>query len=116
MLGVNSTAFALYHLFGTWGIFHWTALISLGTLFLGMIPMWRRRPVGYLRLHLSFMYWSAMGLYAAAVSETLVRFPELAQWMGITRGWFYALVGMGTAAVMGIGAVFFVRKLPDWDR
>lgn len=116
MLGVNSTAFALYHLFGSLGIFHWMALISLSTLFMGMIPMWRRRPAGYLRLHLSFMYWSAMGLYAAAVSETLIRFPELAHWLGITRSWFYSLVGMGTAAVMVIAALFFVRKLPDWDR
>jgi len=44
MLVVLTTAFMIYRLFGTWGIFHWTAVISSLTLICGLIPILTRRP------------------------------------------------------------------------
>jgi len=38
------TAFMTYRLFGTWGIFHWTAVISSLTLICGLIPILIKRP------------------------------------------------------------------------
>lgn len=73
MVGVVATAFLIYRLFGGWGIFHWAALVSSLTLAGGMIPVLLRKPESWLSLHFSFMYWSVMGLYAAFVSESLVR-------------------------------------------
>ena len=58
------TAFMIYRLFGTWGVFHWTALISTLTLICGLVPILTRRPTNnYISLHFSFMYWSVIGLY-----------------------------------------------------
>jgi uncharacterized membrane protein len=56
MLVVLTTAFMTYRLFGTWGIFHWTAVISSLTLFCGLIPILTRRPSNnYVSLHFCFM-------------------------------------------------------------
>lgn len=44
MLVVLLTAFMTYRLFGTWGIFHWTAVISSLTIFAGLVPILIKRP------------------------------------------------------------------------
>jgi uncharacterized membrane protein len=54
------TAFMLYNLFGRWGIFHWTAVISSVTLLAGIVPMLIKSK-NAIKLHISFMYWSVMG-------------------------------------------------------
>ncbi len=116
MFVVLFTAFMIYQLFGTWGIFHWTALVSSLTLILGLIPILTKWPTkSYLSMHYSFMYWSVMGVYGAFVSETLVRMPKVVVESGIPNRVFYNMTGIGTALVMGIGVYFFLKFKPRWD-
>ena len=77
MLGVLITAFMIYQLYGTFGIFHWAAVLSLITLLGGMVPVLLKRPKHYISLHYNFMYWSVMGLYGAFAAETMVRLPDV---------------------------------------
>ena len=74
MLLVNVTALMIYRLFGTFGPFHWAALISLATLAAGWIPVRRRGP-GWLVRHAYFMAWSYVGLLAALAAEITSRVP-----------------------------------------
>lgn len=116
MLVLLVTAFMLYNLFGTWGIFHWTAVISSLTLIAGLYPIFKKRPKhNYISLHYSFMYWSVMGVYGAFVSETLVRMPRVVVESGIPNSVFYNMTGIGTAIVMGLGVYFFIKLKPKWD-
>ena len=74
MFGLNLTALLIYRLFGRFGVFHVLALISLATLLLGAGAVVLRRPrQGWLRSHYSFMGWSYVGLWAAALTEVTVR-------------------------------------------
>jgi len=115
MLVVLITAFMTYRLFGTWGIFHWTAVISSITLFCGLIPILIKQPLNnYKELHFCFMYWSIMGLYGAFVSETLVRMPKVVVDKDIPNRVFYNITGIGTALVMGLGVYFFLKLKPKW--
>jgi uncharacterized membrane protein len=116
MVVVLITAFMTYRLFGTWGIFHWTAVISSLTLFAGLFPILTKRPIkNHISLHFSFMYWSVMGVYGAFVSETLVRMPKVVVESGIPNSVFYNMTGVGTAIVMGFGVYFFLKLKPKWD-
>lgn len=117
MLVVLSTAFMTYKHFGNWGIFHWTAGISSITLILGFIPIYLRRPLNsYISLHFCFMYWSVMGVYAAFVSETLVRMPKVVVDSNIPNKVFYQMTGIGTALIMALGLSFFLKYKPKWNK
>ncbi len=117
MLIVLITAFLTYRLFGTWGLFHWTAVISSVTLICGLVPILTKRPINsYRSRHFSFMYWSVIGVYGAFVSETLVRMPQVVVESGIPNSVFYNMTGVGTAMVMGCGVYFFLKLKPTWDK
>jgi uncharacterized membrane protein len=117
MFVVLVTAFMTYRLFGNWGIFHWTAVISSLTLIAGLFPILTKRPTNnYISLHFSFMYWSVMGVYGAFVSETLVRMPKVVVESGIPNSVFYNMTGIGTAIVMGLGVYFFLKNKSKWDK
>ncbi len=116
MIMVNSTAFMLYNLYGKWGIFHWTALISSVTLLLGMIPMVIKRPSDYISYHFGFMYWSVVGLYGAFVAEVLVRIPNVIFDNGIPNTMFYNMLGVSLAITMGIGTYFFIYHTRKWEK
>lgn len=108
MLGVIVTAFLIYRLFGRFGIFHITALISLATLLAGMIPAILRKPVNsWFRWHYGFMFWSVIGLYAAFMAESLVRIPQTP---------FFGMVGIATFLVIGIGGVIFGVYQKKWSQ
>ncbi len=98
------TAFMIYRLFNGFGIFHVFAVISTVTLIGGMVPLFlkRKNAIAY---HLSFMYWSVMGLYAAFVSEIFTRVPEHPN--GLT---LFAC----TTAVMAIATVVWRKKKLKW--
>lgn len=99
MLVVNITAFLIYRLFGGFGVFHIAALVSLCTTIAGMVPvLWRKPEGGWLSLHLSFMYWSVMKLYAAFASEILTRVPDSP---------FFNMVSLATGLIMSIGGIYF---------
>jgi uncharacterized membrane protein len=106
MIGVLATAFMIYRLFGRFGIFHVTAIISSVTLMFGIIPAILRKPVNnWLRLHFGFMFWSVIGLYAAFAAESLVRIPQTP---------FFGMVGIATFAVMIFGGIVFGIKQNKW--
>lgn len=105
MIAVNVTAFCIYRLFGGFGPFHIAAIISLITLVLGMVPALLRTPKNWFDLHFAFMYYSVIGLYAAFVSETLVRIPGTH---------FGSMVGFSTCIVMFAGMGFFQWQRKKW--
>lgn len=77
MLVLLVTAFAIYRLFNSWGMFHYMAFVSLASIALGMIPVWTKKPLNKWKyMHFSFMYWSVIGLYCAFAAELLTRVPK----------------------------------------
>jgi len=117
MLILLVTAFTMYNLFGTWGIFHWTALVSSLTLIFGLIPIFTKRPKkNYGSLHFSFMYWSVIGLYGAFMAEILVRIPKIVVESGIPNKVFYNMTGIAVGITMGLGAYFFIKHKPKWEK
>ena len=115
ILGVNITAFMIYRLFGSFGIFHWMAVLSLLTLLAGMLPMLLKKPKSYVSLHFSFMYWSVMGLYAAFVAETMVRIPEVVIESGIPNATFYNMTGIAIGIVMVLAKYYAGKKRKKWS-
>ncbi len=110
MLVVNATAFGIYRLFGGFGPFHIAAIVSLLTLLAGMRPvLLRTRPKHWYTTHMSFMYWSVVGLYAAFASEVLVRLPER------PGAYFGLLVGAATAVIMGVAGLLQGRLVKRWS-
>ena len=109
------TAFAIYNLYGSFGVFHWLALVSTVTLAGGMVPVLLKRPVRtYVVLHFSFMYWSVVGLYMAFAAETLVRLPQVVIEGGVPNRTFYMMV-IGSMVVLGVIAnVIWYRMKPRW--
>ncbi len=116
MLLVLITAFTMYNLFGTWGIFHWMAVVSSLTIVLGLIPILTKRPKkNYISMHFSFMYWSVIGLYGAFMAETFVRLPKIVVESGIPNAMFYNMTGIAVGLTMGIGAYYFIKLKPKWE-
>lgn len=106
MLGVNTTAFLIYHLFGRFGPFHIAAVISSLTLLAGMIPVIFRHEIkSWFSLHMSFMYYSVIGLYAAFASELIVRLPGIRFWWSVM---------LATMLVMLAGVIFFRKYSTRW--
>lgn len=107
MILVIVSAFLLYNLTGKFNVFHVAAIVSAATLIAGLVPVFLKKPAkGYMEMHLSYMYWSVIGLYGAFVSETFVRIPSTP---------FWGMVGFGTALVMLIGGFVFATKKAKWE-
>jgi uncharacterized membrane protein len=107
MLGVNITAFFIYHLFNRFGPFHIAALISSLTLLAGMIPvLFRRHIKAWFNFHMGFMYYSVIGLYAAFASEIIVRIPGIRFWWSVLAA---------TMLVMLVAMVLFRKLSPRWS-
>jgi len=106
MVGLNVSALFIYDLFGYFAIFHYGAVFSLLTVTAGMVPTFKRKK-GWLDRHLSFMYWSLVGLYAAFASETLVRVPNSP---------FFGMVGVASAVIFALGWIGFIRLRKRWAR
>jgi uncharacterized membrane protein len=105
MLILNATAFMIYRLYGGFGIFHVAAIVSLTTLLLGMIPLMNKRTNKSIISHISFMYWSVIGLYAAFVSETLTRMPDKP---------FYTMLGIAVFSTCLAGTIGFRKYKNQW--
>ena len=102
------TAFLIYRLFGSFGLFHIAAAVSAVTLVAGMVPVITRRPRNnWLGYHFSFMFWSVLGLYAAFMAETLTRTPHTP---------FFQMVGIATGGVMLVGYIAFFFYKKKWSR
>jgi len=105
MLILNITAFMIYKLFGGFGIFHIAAIVSLITLLGGMIPIFISKSNKTLDFHISFMYWSVIGLYAAFVSESLTRIPDKP---------FYTMLGFAVFLTCGAGSLGYRKYKKQW--
>lgn len=103
MVLLNATALMIYDLFGRFGPFHALALVSLATVTAGVVPVWLRRPRGWLELHARFMSWSYAGLIAAFFAEIGTRVPGA----GLTTG-----VLVPTTVVMLAAALLIHRRIP----
>ena len=106
------TSFRIYALFGSFGVFHWLALISTLTLIGGMFPVLLRWPAGsFMVYHFSFMYWSVVGLYMAFFGELAARVPTIMGWRGDV-----SLLPAGIAGLLfAIGAqLVWNRKKREW--
>src|SRR4051812_10591314 len=74
MLGLNGTAFGLYDFFGSFGVFHWFAVLSLTSTIGALVPVLLRRPRRSWKIyHGYFMLYSYLGLLAATAAEIAVR-------------------------------------------
>ncbi len=108
MFVLNGTAFGLYNLFGRFGAFHVAAVISLVTVLAGLIPVLRKKPdPTWIVNHLSWMYWSVIGLYAAFVAEMLTRIPGSS---------FFGTVALASGATIVVGGFFYSRLIKKWAR
>ncbi|MFN4080949.1 MAG: DUF2306 domain-containing protein [Saprospiraceae bacterium] len=108
MVPMLITSFFIQRLYGGWGVFHVSSVVSSLTLAAGMLSVWFRRHIRpWKRLHWGFMYWSVIGLYAAFAAELMVRIPDTP---------FYAMVGVATAAVMVLGGLGFGLRIRVWEK
>ena len=108
MLAMNASALMIYRLFGGFGPFHVLALVSLVTLFLGVVPAVRRRP-GWLKKHYGRMSWSYVGLCAAFAAEIIVRTPAV---RGLGVGFGIAVL-VASSLVLLVGGTIIVRQRTD---
>lgn len=107
MAALDLSAFGMYRLFGVFGPFHIAAIVSALTVAAGMRAILKRpRSQRTIELHLVFMYWSVIGLYAAFFSELMVRVRINAAFM--------ILVSCATGATVLLGAVMQRRLIAKW--
>lgn len=108
MILVCASAMGIYRLTGTFGIFHVTAIVGFLTLAGGMIPMFiKNLEKKYKAVHVWFMYYSVLGLYAAFASELSVRIPDRP---------FYTMVGIATGTIFSVGTIFILKKEKMWTK
>jgi len=104
MVLVNGTALLLFRLTGAITPFHVAAVLSLATLIAGLVPVLRRSPEKvWLWRHATWMAGSYVGLWAAAVAETVTRLHLLPFW------WAVAAASMLT---VGVGTLVMSRTIP----
>lgn len=113
MLTVCVTAFLIYRLHNAFGILHFFAILSTVTLILGLYPLYFKGVKNPIVTHLSWMYWSVIGLYAAFAAEVFTRLPMVLN-VENSYGIFYALVGISSGLVTFAGSYFFKDKKDDW--
>lgn len=102
MVVLNVTAFMIYDLFGRFGPFHVSALMSTGSIIGGIVPaLFRKRSSNWIYRHYYFMNWSVVGLYAAFWAETLTRILPINQ--------FWPIVMIATGITVAIGS-FLIRR------
>lgn len=115
MIILNITAFMIFRLYGKFGLFHWMAIVSSLTLFAGLVPFLFIDKKKYMYLHLSFMYWSVIGLYCAFAAEVFSRLPQILEIANEKKAaMFYQMIGVATTLVMIIGAIFYIRSVKTW--
>lgn len=111
MLGLNGTAFLIYEVFGTFGAFHWLAVLSLVTLFSAIVPVVLHRPRATWQLcHAYFMSYSYLGLVAATAAEIAVRVPPL--WTSDRPNLYFAISAAApTVLVTLLGSILIRRAI-----
>ena len=108
MVILIASSFGIYRLFGKFGLFHYLSLVSMFSLFAGMLPMFKKvkLPKDY-ETHFKRMYWSVAGLYAAFAAESFVRIPKF--------GGFWVAVAWSFVLVFILCFVTFLKMRPVWS-
>ena len=106
MVVLNTTAFGIYRLLGTFGPFHVAAILSLATLMMGFLPALFRTTGNWIGWHVPGMYYSIVGLYAALAAEIVVRVPM--------SGAFFVKVLLATVLVTFIGVWNYRKASKKW--
>lgn len=114
MLIVCTTAFMIYRVHNTFGILHFFAVVSTVTLVLGMLPLYLKSYKNPIVAHLSWMYWSVIGLYCAFAAEIFTRLPLILNIQN-NFGMFYGLIGISAGLVGATGSYFFRKKKKSWE-
>lgn len=100
------SSFLIYRLFDGWGIFHYASIVSSVSVIAGVVPpLFLRHKSYWGRWHLTAMYWSVVGLWAAFIGEMSVRIPESS---------FMWMVGLAFGAVILVGVIIFAVKKSGW--
>ena len=115
MLIVCATSFMIFKVQGSFGVLHFFATLSTITLIFGMFPLYSDFLKNPIVTHLSWMYWSVIGLYCAFAAEIFTRLPMLFN-LKNSYGIFYTLVGISTGLVGFAGSYHFRRKKSDWEK
>lgn len=107
MIVLIVSSFGIYRLFGKFGLFHFFSIVSTFSLVMGMIPMLKKqRTAKDYKTHLTRMYFSVVGLYAAFAAESFVRIPKL--------GTFWSVVAWSFVLVTVISIAIFIKKRKEW--
>ena len=115
MIIVCASAFMIYRVHNSIGILHFFAFVSTLTLFLGLLPLYYKGYRNPIVAHLSWMYWSVIGLYCAFAAEIFTRLPVILDIQN-SFGIFYVLVGISTGIVGMIGSYFFKKNKKSWEK
>lgn len=121
MLVLNGTALAIYRLFGTFGPFHYAALISLATIVAGTLVAREARRARMARdlkrrerlvsVHYRFTTFGYVGLLAAFASESITRIPMFRVLAG-GPGLLFGLAVLGaTLLVFAVGTWLIQTRL-----
>ncbi|ALM06397.1 hypothetical protein SB49_00125 [Sediminicola sp. YIK13] len=106
MFLVCGSALGVYNITGDFGVFHILAIAGLLTLIMGLSPLLLKNISNKHKvLHMWFMYYSILGLYAAFVSELSIRIPEKPS---------YGIVGIASAIIFILGSIFIFWKENTW--
>lgn len=104
MVLVNGTALMPFRLTGAITPFHVAAVFSLATVITGIVPVRRRSPgTTWLWRHATWMGGSYVGLWAAAVAETVTRLHLLPFWWAVVAA---------SGLTIGVGALVLSRTIP----
>lgn len=114
MLIVCATAFMIYNVHNAIGVLHLFAFISGSTLISGMIPLYFKGCKNPIIYHLSWMYWSVIGLYCAFAAEIFTRLPIILE-VENTYSIFYILLGISSGIVGLTGSYFFKKRKKYWE-
>jgi uncharacterized membrane protein len=114
MVVTLASAFSIYDLFGSWGVFHWAAVVGTFSLLSGYIPVVLKKPEQrWLNKHYEYMLWSYIGLVAAALSEIGVRLPQI--WPNMERVvmveyfWLATIIASTLVCCIGACCIYWLK-------
>ena len=108
MIVLNVTALVIYRLTGQFNPFHGLALMSLATTLWGIVLVLRRRE-SWVVSHLRMMFFSYLGLLAAAAAEGVLRLGLLRPLVGRPSG--VIAVGVAIAIAFAVAGALLVPRL-----
>jgi uncharacterized membrane protein len=108
MIALNMTALCIYHLTGSFNLFHLFAVLSLAMVFIGWAQVvFRRHFRRWFYRHYTYMCWSYAGLVAASSNEAFVRLPALKAIVQRNGNW---IILATQGVILGLCVFFLARN------